>query len=136
MSTKIMVHVTSKILEKTMDCDVSCGSMYGQNCAVALAIIELIPLSWVETDTIFVFNNCLQFTKQGNINTNAAGSVIKLPLVAQRFINAFDLSSPYKRCAMDEISFEIEIPDEALESIDISEVHRILKDSKTLSLVH
>jgi len=117
--TKITVHVTKEVIKMTSGC-----SIYdGENCAVAYAIRELFPKA-------VVF--CLEMTFHRKDRHNRS-KWAKLPQEVSNFITEFD-TNPAHRHKLSPFSFDIEIPDEALEGIDISEVHRILKESKTLSL--
>ena len=117
MSTKITVHVTKGVLEKTKNCK---DAQRSSHCAISYAVRELFPNArTARTDIYF---------------DPALNAEAPLPMKAQDFIYLFDNATPWERSQMNELSFEIEVPDEALEGIDISEVHRIISESKTLSL--
>lgn len=138
MSTTITVHVTKDVLEQTKYCKTQLvthrDGLTGQNCAIGYCIHNLFPNSWVGEEKITLYKEPLFFSDGGWLG-NVPWLHIPLPEEATRFIRLFDKKMSEDRVKMGGLSFEIEIPDEALSTIDISEVHRILKESKTLSLV-
>ena len=116
---KILVKVTKEILWKSKMCMLD-QSVY-TNCAVSLAIREIIPMASVRR----------QYIDMDHYK-------IRLPEIASSFIDEFDslVDSPSRRVLMTPISFEIDVPNEVIESIGISQVYKILSESKTLEHVN
>ncbi len=114
----IKVKVTKEILKRTY----MCSTKYNENCAVAEAVRELFPDALVGRHSIALA------TTPG---------YIALPLEATRFINAFDgwWHQPDVRLTLPEFSFEIDVPNEIINSIGIGQVYKILSESKTLEHV-
>src|SRR5687768_2602043 len=115
--TKIRINITKDILQKSRMC-----STRADNCAFALAVRDLFSGCAVGTKLIYPFFD------------NATGSDIQFlsfPITEEMtaFIKRFDKSSPEEIDQMEEQSFELEIPDWAIEQMDISDVHQILAES-------
>lgn len=110
--TKVTVHITKDVLEATMNC----SELAGRNCAIAYAINELLPNSFVGSYLINVYQRF-----EDNIGCNELVR-IPLPNEAIRFIANFDRNPPNIRAEMPELSFDIDVPDEALAGINIDEV--------------
>lgn len=134
---KIKVHVTKEIILKSSECDGWCngpGSFalregVGFNCAISLAVHEIIPDAWVERKRIVAYKNwgeCVLHNPYINI---------PLPEEAERFTKRFDDITPALRIMMEPISFEIEAPDSFIETIGIQELETILSKSETLERV-
>lgn len=126
---KITIHITKEVLEKTQLCPSAYPSktittqeryLLRTNCAISYAVREIFPGS--ETSNMYIYIN------------NKEKNSIYLPIKAQRFIKTFDELLPDQRVSMTPFSFDIEVPEELINQIGISEVHRILSESKTLSL--
>lgn len=135
--TKLKIKVTKEILEKAKDCQNTKQDPLGYNCAIALAIREVFPFALVYRTRIGVFESeehVMERFRGGEFSRPKAIGCMALPIKAQQFIMAFDMKSPQSRATMDEIEFEMEIPDDILETINITEVKEILKTSKTLEL--
>lgn len=121
---KIKINITKEILEKSKMCNTEPGeTMIGHNCAIALAVREVLPNCWVATHDI--------------IRSYCDSKVIALlPKEATDFILEFDSRTPEQRILLPEFRFEIEVEDsEILDSIEITELKEILKKSKTLELI-
>lgn len=121
MPTKLKITVTKEILEKSKNCQAYDGS----NCAVSLAIRDIFPNTYVNTKTI-------DFDPHNPFNTKL---LVSLPSNAYSFIRTFDEASPAQRINMKPISFEIEIPDEVIDKINIDELKPLLQNHPTLQLV-
>lgn len=129
---KLLIKITKNILEQSKMCNVvkclsGTESGVGANCAIALAVRSIFPDAWVDEENIIPF-----FFKELH---KPIVHKIKLPYEACGFIAKFDSSTPDKRIQMPEFSFEIDVPDEIINQIGISEVHKILQESKTMELV-
>jgi hypothetical protein len=129
--TNIRVNITKDVLRDSM----FCISEFGQTCAIATVIIEIFGnMAYVGKDYIYIVRDGDHSQSQFGIISDC---YIDLPPVAKNFILDFDAlkNDPEARLNMPEISFEISIPDEVIELIDINEVHRVLAESKTMSLI-
>lgn len=119
---KIRIHVTKEILEKTKACK---GKI--ENCAVSEAVREIFPRAYTIILNIYPFPNSLD---------DLGPERIHLPWQATEFILSFDRAATDElRAALQPISFEIEVPDSVIEQIGISQVYKILSESKTLEYV-
>lgn len=126
--TKLKIKVTEEILRKSQ----FCGTIYSTepviaNCAIALAVRDIFPNALV-ADSMKSCDTVILIGEERELE-------IELPLEAQMFVSAFDISTPEERTEMDELEFEVEIPEEVLKTIDIEEVKNILKTSSTLELI-
>lgn len=118
---KLQIKITKDILKRSMMCS---GLEVGTNCAIALAIRDIFPEAYVSMWYIYE-------KIQQNIPT------IRLPLEATNFIKRFDslVSKPQKRLNLPEFSFEIDVPEEVINSIGIEEATEIISKSETLEIV-
>lgn len=131
---KIKIKVTKEILKESMFCSYNSGDEYNNrdgyetNCAIAKAIIQLLPGAFVDGDNILFYSSYVTYQRKQPLVK------IELPWSAKIFIEDFDIKTPEKRAEMDPIGFEIDVPEYLIDRIGLSEVHRILKESKTLEL--
>ena len=114
---KLKISVTKKILFKARNC----GSGNTTGCAIALAVKDIFPLASVT-------GPYMRYHWQ-------KGEEIKLPKKASKFVYQFDNASPSERIKMNPISFEIEVPDNVIEQINIEEVRPLLQNHPTLELI-
>lgn len=119
---KIKIKVTKEILQESKMCQ--SDNQIGMNCAIARAVRDVFPAAWVSHFNLYPF-----YFKDDGITS------INMPAEASLFITKFDRNDANERVNMTEVSFEIDVPDDVIDQIGISEVHRILKESKTLELV-
>lgn len=118
--TKLRITVTKEILERSKNC--AGDSDIISNCAIALACRDIFPKATVGCGSlVFVGGNYEHW--------------VILPSVAADFIRRFDDSSPQQRVVLPEISFEIEIPDEVIATINIDELKPLLENHPTLAIV-
>lgn len=108
-----------------------CDSEVGRNCAIAVAIVEIFPTAWVNGISISIYERIPNLELYSEC---PAYYDIYLPNDVRKFIHLFDCSSPEARLLLPEFSFEIEVPQQLIDSIGIGEVYRILSESKTLEL--
>lgn len=123
---KILIKVTKDILQRSMMCGVdSIAKNCAINCAIAVAVREIFPQASVGLNTI------APISKEEGLER------ISLPITAVSFISTFDslYHTPAKRLELPEFSFEIDVPYSILEKVGISEVYKILSESKTLECV-
>jgi hypothetical protein len=115
---KIRITITKDVLNETK----YCGPINaGLNCAIAVAVRDMVPQAKVRTHYIAFFDTSWNYITSSF-----------LPPVAVRFIKKFDTRSPEERVRIKPISFDLDIPDEVIERIGIDQIHKILSESKTL----
>lgn len=119
---KLRISVTEEILNRSKNCNDETAF----NCAIALAVRDIFPLAAVFTNKISLFNR----NQFGNPFIR-----IDLPNKAAEFIDQFDNSTPEQRSEIQPISFEIDVPDEVINRINISEITELLKDHPTLQII-
>lgn len=142
---KLEISITKDILELTKNCSgegLPIKHRIGQNCAIGKAIFDIFPNSWTCDNEIFINRMPVYFTEKGYMAENRSSPSwystsipIALPSEAREFIEEFDESTPEERVEMQPFSFEIEIPDEVIEMINIDEVKEVLKEHHCLKLV-
>lgn len=141
-TTKILVKVTKSVISRS----IMCGTLpkknrVGSNCAISIAINDLLQNSWVDSICIYkikdstIWSEILEYEIP---QFDFSYKKINLPIEATKFIRQFDKlkSTPQERLELPEISFEIDVPDEWLEGIAENEIKELLKESKTLELVN
>ena len=133
MSVKLRITVGKAEIEAAKHCRHIPGvtdvmHSVGKNCAIAKAICALFPLSVVGAEEIY-------FYKTLQINEMPYCSV-PLPGNAKKFIVEFDNNTPLARLKMDPISFDIEVPDEVIETVGgVEEATKIINEAQTLEIV-
>lgn len=118
--TKLKIKVTKDILRQSAYCP---SGKLTTNCAISVAVRDIFPDAATACGFIFPF-----VSKTVKIT-------IALPASAVDFIKAFDATYPPLRIGLPELEFEVDIPDDVLEHIDISELKPLLEDHPTLKLV-
>lgn len=140
---KIQVNITKEILRQSMNCPVpqtkkaSEEAMVGQNCAIGKAIFNLFgDKSFVMKTRIVIDINGIDGIKIMNDREYSPSLInIEIDEEVAIFINDFDNFSPEKRLEMAPFSFEIELPEEVINLIGISEITKILEETPSLDLV-
>lgn len=117
----IRIHVTKNILRESHNCS---KENSGLNCAIALAVRDLLPNTKVRRCYLAFFDDSWNYQESTT-----------LPVIASKFIDRFDLNTPQQRLRMKPLSFDVDIPDSVIERIGIEEVNRILETSETLERV-
>lgn len=143
--TKLKIRVTKEILDRSKMCNTDinvgmesnqkCEGFAGANCAIALAVRDIFPNAWVDIFCIIPFaagNTGLDIFR--SISYPKPDNYIRLPQIASDFISRFDKAEPQERVQMPEMEFEVEIPDEVIEQVNISEVATLLANHPTLKL--
>jgi len=124
MPLQFKINITKAILThcKFCGCDGE-KEKIGNNCAIAIALIDIFPEVYVTDDSIFPFG------KKGKEDMNLN---LPLPAIARQFIKLFDgfRLTPQLRQLLTEFDFEIDIPDEVIEQINIDEIRRCLESTK------
>lgn len=129
--TKLKIKVTKEVLKKSFLCgygEIEQGSTdYNQNCAIALAVRDIFPKAEVTKTLIFPLGR----------HFNEYALNIDLPEEAVDFVQEFDEAyhTPSDRLELPELEFEIDIPDELVERINIDELKPLLINHPTLELV-
>lgn len=113
MSTQFRISVTKEIIAHCKDCHKDRYAVE-KNCAIALALSDIFPSVYVTNYSIYPFG--IDSEKEKRIK-------IPLPLIAQQFIKLFDGFHliPNLRLLLPEFEFTIEIPDEAIDHVNIDD---------------
>lgn len=127
---KIKVKVTEEILRQSADCmtirlgtAATEGKMLSTNCAISCVIREIFPNASVEYAGI----------NPGFLEEEEP--YIDLPMEAASMMAQFDLSTPAQRREMAPAEFEIDVPNYVIHRIGISQVYKVLSESRTMELV-
>lgn len=118
---KLKIKITKDVIQRSMWCGTKGdnGKMTSTNCAVALALRDVFGLVRVDGRTIWFWDI-------------KGKPEIPLPQMAKDFINQFDGASPVqRRDHLPELEFEIDLPKEVIDAINIDDIAR----SETLQLV-
>lgn len=110
----LTIKITKEVLKRSMNCS---GEEW-KNCAISVAIRDLMP----DAD---VFNDCIEIDGLPRMY---------LPKEAEDFTRRFDklVLTPRKRLDLPEFSFQITLPDSVIEAIEIGDVEK----SETLEIVN
>lgn len=132
MSVKLKISITKEILERSKDCNVEDEGSVGSNCAIAVALRDIFPQAWVQTEDVIPF-----FDENATIPglKKQQEELIQLPIEAQSFIAEFDSLSPEERSKMETFDFEVNIPDAVIDEINIEELKETLLIHPNLQLV-
>jgi len=127
---KLKIKITREILRQSMMCGTTGITDINKNCAISLAIRDIMPDAVVECDYINPFPKYYPGTSV--LIYDSETTTIVLPKRAKDFITRFDAkySEPKKRLRMTLIDFEITLPNSVIETINISDIHK----SPTLEL--
>jgi len=117
---KIKIKVTKDILRRSMWCgtDKIGNDLIITNCAIALAVRDMLPDARVGVDSIY--GHSPYFNIENSLDT-------------RNFISSFGylVDTPNQRLNLPEYEFEIELPAEVVDAIDIDDIYR----SETLEVV-
>jgi hypothetical protein len=136
---RITIKVTKDVLRKTAMCSGGVKHIR-ENCAISYAVREIFPAAQTFVYAIVLSDHDVNIYEDYLLPQRAIDVLgdrcIPLPEIASAFIRAFDFlaDDPEARMNMAEISFEIDVPPAVIERIGISEVYRVLSESKTLEL--
>lgn len=133
---KVLIHVTKEILQASVGCQSN-----PRSCAIARAVRDIFPEASVVNFAIFPkgthhFND--KEFMQALIGENVKNVGFPTSLKMYDFIGKFDTCENDDVAKLPETTFEIDIPDWAINMIgdgNIEEVKRIITESKTLELV-
>lgn len=118
MSVKMRIHITKGVLERSKDAGNGDIRTYApQCCAFAVAVRDIFPKAEVGSAYIFPFPFM---------------GMIELTPEMRKFVRMFDVLPSEQRTQLPEQSFDLEIPDEIIEQIDIQEII----NSPTLEIVN
>jgi len=124
MAVQFTIKITKEIIEHCKDCGTDHNIRdIGRNCAVAFALRDIFPEVYVANYYIFPFG--LDPVKGKDIK-------IPIPEIAQQFIKLFDgfYMMPKLRLLLPEFEFNIDIPKEVIEDVNIDEVKELIKGVK------
>lgn len=119
---KLKIKVTKEVLAATMRCGTfNNHEKISENCAIAFAVRDIFPMAMVGYENL---------RPLGCMNPNL---IIKLDGETTYFIQNFDSIKNYPelRLTLPEYEFEIELPDELVDLVNIADVYA----SPTLDLV-
>lgn len=125
MPAQFKIAITKEILARSKYCGTGKDEYtIGNNCAIALALVDIFPNVYVTNHCIFPLGIDTEKEKQINI---------PMPVIAQQFIKLFDgfYLTPGLRLMLPEFEFTIVVPDEAIEQINIDEVRELIEGGKT-----
>ena len=125
MPTQFKIAITKEIIAHCKNCGTGNGThQIENNCAIAFALATIFPRVYVTNLCIFPFG--IDGDKEKDIK-------IPIPLIAQQFIKLFDgfRLTPKLRLLLPEFEFIIDIPDEAIEQINIDEVRELIEAGNT-----
>ena len=133
---QLKIKVTKEHIEKAK----YCSSDFPENCAIAIAVKDIFPRAYVAFNFFFVdqklFRQWLHIKDEKKTQQFERDYGISLPAKARSFIHRFDYSTPTERSQLNELEFEVDIPDHIIEEhINIEEIKEILNGHPTLSLV-
>ena len=116
---KLKIKVTKEIINEAKFCGIT-TTPPSKHCAIALAVRDIFPNAEV---------GCWEI----GLHSQTSSKIITIPLPdeAQNFISKFDMSSVIERVNMREIEFDVDLPEELINEINIEDI----KNSKTLELV-
>lgn len=124
--TTLTITVTKDILERSKNCLVS-SEIVVENCAIALAVRGVFPKARVYVHTLAFFGDEIQWLTPYNSVTHSQDM--------RDYIRLFDASDRTDISNLPQYSFDIEIPDKVLESINIEELKPLLENHPNLKLV-
>lgn len=134
---KITIKITKEILERSKFCGTGyeldkpehqCSNI-ASNCAFALAVREIAPKAIVDCGFIYWDGKKTYSQKERDQKMMSRWSEDMTD-----FIINFDSCSAIERVAMEEKSFETEIPDAYIDSIGIDQALEIISNSPTLEM--
>jgi hypothetical protein len=111
----LLIKITPEVLERAKMCGTDEAKSYLTNCAIAVAIRDVFPNAK---------------TTSFEIQDREIGLCIKHSKEVLAFIDLFDNTEPDDRPFLTPLSFTVELPDEVVERIDISDIEK----SETLEL--
>ena len=121
MPLQFKIKITRDIIEQCKNCGAGNDQFeIGRNCAIALALKDILPDVYVMNDFIFPFG--MDDKKRKDVK-------ILLPVIAQQFIKLFDgfYLMPNLRLLLPEFEFAIDVPDEVIDEINIDEIKQCIK---------
>jgi hypothetical protein len=124
MPLQIKIAITKEIIERCKNCgNENEEHEIGNNCAVAIALMDIFPDVYITNHYIFPFG--IEHEKEQSLK-------IPLPIIAQQFIKLFDgfRLAPRLRLLLPEFEFTIDVQDEVIEHINIDEVRELIKEDK------
>lgn len=129
MAVEFKISITKEIIEHCKYCGAENNKdELSRNCAVAFALKDIFPDVYVTNYYISPFG--IDTEERKNIK-------ITMPGIAQQFIKLFDgfQLMPKLRLLLPEFEFVIDIPDEVIEQINISEIKDFISESKNRRLI-
>lgn len=126
MPLQFKIKITRAIIEQCIHCGCANDQFsIGRNCAIAIALQDILPDAYVTNHYIFPFGIWDELKKDIKI---------PLPVVAQQFIKLFDgfYLIPHLRLLLPEFEFMIDIPQEVVDEINIDEIQELIKNKNVI----
>lgn len=112
----LTINVTKDSIEKAIFCSKEIN-FSKTSCAIAHAVRDIFP-------TAIIYFNHIELD----------GKRIALPTIASEFIEVFDRIEPNQRIKLKPISFQVSMPDEIIDKLNIDDLKQQLKNHPTLEL--
>lgn len=121
----LKIKVTKDVLKATKNCGRYLSDNVTTNCAIAFAVRDIFPNARVYgSGELNFFGDAV-----------SKGIYTSLPIKAHEYMNKFDVTESFERELLPELEFEINIPDEVIERINIEEIKPLLVNHPTLELL-
>lgn len=141
---KILIKVTKEVLAKTRGCGITVDKLDATKyCAIAEAVREIFPDASVHYNdnddpviTPWPYGIEIPLPIEAKILMNRFDNEIRLILEKGLELSANDLENRihFARTSIEPSSFEIDVPNEIIDLIGISEIYKILSESRSLEL--
>lgn len=135
---RILVKITKEIIRESATCGlVSTKSTIEQNCLIAVGVREIFPTADVvyemDHDTLERLGAFIRI----RLPDRSRIFIIPLPEIAFNAMLNFDSFSKIEaRLSREPFGFEITVPMNLITEISISQVYKILSESRNLEMVH
>lgn len=106
------IEITREVLFDSASCKTE---NLNTNCAIAEAVADVFPNTWIGGGAICFLDD------SGNVIASTP-----LPEEATEFIAEFDRLTPVQRVQMEPIGFDIVVPSEVIDSINLEEIEEHL----------
>lgn len=130
MPIEFKIRITKKIIAHCKNCGAENNKAeINRNCAIAFALKDIFPDVYVTNYYIFPF---------GIDDEKLEDVKISMPVIAQQFVKLFDgfYLTPDLRLLLPEFEFTINIPDKAINRINIDEIKALINNSNHKKFIH
>ncbi len=129
----LKIKVTKEILKKAAYCGEN-SDIVGMNCAFALAVRDIFPDAIIRHKDMAFGKEDWSWVQDSSGKYPEVTNPHPISKEMTAFINEFDENSPMERMEMKEEEFELSIPDEVINRIDLKNILPILKKNRNLVL--